>query len=107
AATFGQRASANAHACSYQVTDEASCAIESGSPESRSNASPRSAACISRDLCRSACAFRANVADFSRPATVHRTVYDTPLAVWFGRISQNRTRCDFTPRLHEDFAAMH
>ena len=74
AATFGQRASANAQACWYQVTDETSCAIESGRPVSTSNASPLSAACISRDRCRSACAFRAKVADFSRPATVQRTV---------------------------------
>ena len=106
AATFGQRASANAHACSYQVTDDASCAIEPGRPVSTSNASPLSAACMSLDRCRSACAFLANVADFSRPATVHRTVYDAPFAVLFDRISQNRTRCDFMPLPHGGFPAI-
>ena len=74
AATFGQRASAKAQACWYQVTDETSRASESGKPVSTSKASPLSAAWISRDLCRSACAFLAKVADFSRLATVQRTV---------------------------------
>ena len=44
AATFGQRMSANAHACWYQVTDDTSRTIESGRPVSTSKASPLSAA---------------------------------------------------------------
>jgi hypothetical protein len=100
AAVLGQRASANAQAWSYQVTVEVWRAIESGRPEAMSNASPLSAACISCDRNRSACAFFASVSDFPRPATVHRTVHDDPVAVFRGRISQNRTRWDFTPAGH-------
>lgn len=74
AACFGQRASMNADACSNQVTWLISRANESGRPESTSNASPLSAAWSSRDLYRSARAFPDKVCDFSRPATVHRTV---------------------------------
>jgi hypothetical protein len=74
AACLGQRASMNSVACSSQVTSLTSRAMESGSPESVSKASPRAAACKSRDLYRSASAFPASVCDFSRPVTVHRTV---------------------------------
>ena len=56
--------------------------------------SPPSAACMSLERWRTAWAFLASVADFSQASTVHLTVQDDPLAVFRGRISQNRTLCD-------------
>src|SRR4051812_48686987 len=80
---------------SSQVTAFFASTIESGSPDSTSNASPRLIACIRSERWLSARARVAKFFDFSRPATVQRTVYERFFCPLLTRISQTRTSRDF------------
>jgi hypothetical protein len=81
---------------SSQVAVSFGAIIDSGKPDSMSNASPRLMACIRSDRKLSASARVANVRDFGSVPTSHRVVYDfLRLASVLTWIFRTRTSRDF------------